>query len=87
MKGCAREGKGFLQSINRGKFDIAEALGSVVQLVLDNADIGHFAVGKQLGDVGGTGVEGKVSDMGCVRGFGWQGKFDARRECRAFTVF
>lgn len=73
MEGCAGESKSLLQSFNRGKFDVTEAFGGVVQLVLDNTDIGHFAIGEQLGDVGGAGVEGKVSDMGCVWGFGWQG--------------
>lgn len=72
LKGCAGEGESFLQALNRGKFDVAEALRSVVQLVLDNTDICDFAVGEQFGDVGGTGVERKVSDMGREWRFGWE---------------
>lgn len=63
LKSRARESKRLLESFNRGKFDVAETFGATIQLIFNDADVGDFAIGKQIGDVAGSGIEGKVADM------------------------
>lgn len=87
LKSRARVGKRFFKTFDRGEFDVAETLGATIKLVLNNAYIGHFAVGKQLRDVTGCGVKGKIADMSSERRLGGKRKFGARREGGTLAVF
>jgi hypothetical protein len=86
LKSRARESKRFLEAFNRSKLDVAETFRATIQLVLNNADVGHFAIGKQLRDVAGGGIEGKVADMSGKGRLGRKREFGSRRECRALAV-
>lgn len=86
LKSRARESKRFLESLNRGKLYVAETFRAAIQLIFDNADVSYFAIGKQLGDVAGGGIEGKVADMSGKGRLGGKREFGTRRECRALAV-
>lgn len=62
------QSQSLLQSIDGGKLDVAEALGSVVHLVFDNADAGHFAAGEEILDVILRDFEREVAHVGSVWG-------------------
>lgn len=53
-----------MQASHSLKLNVAEALGGVGLPVLHNADIGHTTVGKQISNIGGSGFEGQVSNVG-----------------------
>jgi hypothetical protein len=57
-----------LQAIEGAELDVAETLGLAVELVLDDADVGDLAAGKEVGDVALGRVEGEVAQVGSVRG-------------------
>lgn len=59
-----------MQASNSLKLNVAETLGGVGLPVLHNADIGHTTIGKQIGDIGGSRLEGQVSNMGSEWGLG-----------------
>jgi hypothetical protein len=74
------EGECLLQAVNCGELDVAEALGLVVELVLDNADVGDFAAAEERLDVGRGDIEGEVSKVGSVWGLIGHGKLLASSE-------
>ena len=86
LKSRARESKRFLETLDGGKLDVAETFRAAIQLIFDNADVGYFAIGKQLGDVAGSGIEGKVADMSGKGRLGGKRELGTRRECRALAV-
>ena len=60
------EGEGLLQAVNCGELNVAEALGLLIELVLNNADVGDFTVAEERLDVGSCDIEGEVSKVGSV---------------------
>jgi hypothetical protein len=68
------EGECLLEAVNCGELDVAEALGLLVELVLDNADVGDFTVAEERSDVAFGDVEGEVSKVSSVWGLVGHGK-------------
>jgi hypothetical protein len=74
------EGECLLQAIDCGELDVAEALGLLVELVLDNADVGNFTVAEERSDVTFCDIEGEVSEVSSVWGLVGHGKLLASSE-------
>lgn len=74
LESGSRQVKSLLQAIDGLKFDIAESLRGVGQLVLHDADIGHAASSEEVGDIVGSRFEGKVSNVGGKRRLGGEVK-------------
>jgi hypothetical protein len=53
-----------LQTSNGLKLNVAKALGGVCLPIFHNSDIGHTTVGKQVSNVGSSGFEGQVPNVG-----------------------
>lgn len=62
------KGESLLQAFDGAKLDVAEALGSVVELVLDDTNAGNFAAGKEVLNVTLGHFEGEVAQVSSVRG-------------------
>lgn len=80
LERCAREVKSLLQSIYTAKLDVSKTLGLAVQLVLDNANVGDFAPGEEIGYVTLGGVKRQVAQVRRVWGLRGQRKGLASRE-------
>ena len=74
------EGEGLLQAVNCGELDVAEALGLVVELVLNNANVGDLTSAEEGLNVGLGDIEGEVSEVSSVRGLVGHGKLLASGE-------
>lgn len=60
--------KSLLQAIDSAEFDVTETLRSAVKLVLDDANAGDFAAGKEVLDIGLSDFKGKVAQVSGVWG-------------------
>jgi hypothetical protein len=60
------KGEGLLQAFNCGELDVAEAFGLVVELVLNNANVGNLTSAKEGLNVGLGDIEGEVAEMSSV---------------------
>lgn len=74
MEAGAGQVESLLQTIDSLKLDVAKALRGLCQLVLHNSDIGHAAASKQVGDVIGSRIEGKVPNVGSEGRLSWKSK-------------
>ena len=64
-----------LQTIETSKLCISETLWLHLLLVLNDADIYALTTSEEIGDISNCGVEGKVSEMDCIRWLVGQWKF------------
>jgi hypothetical protein len=79
------KGKCFLQAVDCGEFNITEALGLHVKLILNDANVGDLTPAKEGLNVGLGDIEGEVTEMGSVWGLIGHRKFLAcgeRTVCR-----
>lgn len=70
----ARKLECLFQAIEGSKLDIAKAFRLPLQLVLDDANAGDLAASEEVTDIALSSVEGKVTQMGGIRGLGRQRK-------------
>lgn len=74
------EGQGLLQAIDTSKLDVTEALGAVVKLVLNDADVGDLTAIEKVLNITLRSIVGKVSEVGSVRRLGRERKLLANSE-------
>jgi hypothetical protein len=74
------EGESLLQAVNCGELNVTEALGLVVELVLDNANVGDLASAEEGLDIGLGDIEGEITEVGSVRRLVGHGEFLASGE-------